>query len=1312
MAIYYNPNTYDIGSAAPIDSRFTKQTNALRNAIPSAVRYEGLTVYVADPAGNGSIPGTTYTLVGGILDINWATSSLIGGLWYMNGGTITNVGSTDVTINTSLVVPKIKPALDSVTAIQLTAFNGTTVILNLDTTNNRIGINNNAPVYDLDITGSARATGTIYASALQGDTLVPYTAGSFLTISTKPGAVQDILFKSIGATPTESARLTTSGRLGLGISVPTAKFHTIANETTIYAGDVTNSHISGKGLRVSGASGTNQSLEVSDYLGNALFTVTPTSIVGTIPISASNLSGTNTGDQTFASGGSIGIGFYLDDTSIIGTGTQNVNPVNTLSKTPITTAEQVDTIDVPGGTTVLDETYLYNFALGRTVIDAGAWTFNIYCATNNTGGTSTITNRINKVVVGTGTVTTTGTGATRTATASTGTPFAIANIDTGGTLITDSFLQTTTGLFRIVSRTSDIIVVIATPTTYTNQSAVAYSVHKHLFDITTPDISTTTISLVSVQTVQPAFTIGITDKFSSMMLASASAHRTITFTHNGDTHYTNFQTPLITLHNNLAGLQGGASNEYYHLTSAQYAALGTSQWISNVNDIYYSAGNVGIGGTPTVGYNLDVQGIQRITGKLVSQVAGSAFIELEAKSASGYKWRVYDTTNVVNLLHINATGYVGINTNAQIDQFGVVANTTGIYAGNFTNAHISGKGLYISGASGTNPSLLVADYQGAALFTVTPTGVTATGPISASNLSGTNTGDAASTPVSAIFYWDAANKKYIPYATQTSGAFDSSTTYPAHFTRLNYDGVFYANTSAANTFVTGVIGGSESTTINTSYIVITAGSNPKLSLQPSKADLTGSVAYMFDTLNTFTVAGTKLLQVKNNTVEKFYIDKDGEAYANGVHLGATGEPALGNPAVNGYVLSSTTLGVRSWIAPGAGSSQWTTTGSDIYFANKVMIGSTSAPSELLHIKNSVSDAAFIRLETTLGSGVYIGARSDHMELYAGAAERIRISSAGNVGIGTTAPITKFEVFGSATGIAGTAWYNSSFCQDHINYRGLGFGYDTASQTGIIISQTNTAPSNIAFWNYSGSAWRETWRINGVDGKLHGAIGCVYAERIGNNSFILNSSGSWAGTIQNDAANTWSLGVTNDTEVLGTSILKWTSSGNVTINNKLYFGSNTNPYITTSSNRVILHYDVSLYNNLNFVESDDTTLGTGVITATALQINGATTHNSTVTATNFILSSDRTLKTNIQLLDSTRPVTTPYVEFELLTDLGQKRVGVIAQDLEIEHPEFVRTDDKGIKSVAYIDLHSKEISDLKYQLKAMMERIMELERKLL
>jgi len=42
------------------------------------------------------------------------------------------------------------------------------------------------------------------------------------------------------------------------------------------------------------------------------------------------------------------------------------------------------------------------------------------------------------------------------------------------------------------------------------------------------------------------------------------------------------------------------------------------------------------------------------------------------------------------------------------------------------------------------------------------------------------------------------------------------------------------------------------------------------------------------------------------------------------------EPALGNPSTNGYVLSSTTAGVRSWIAPATGGGGGTPGGSDTY----------------------------------------------------------------------------------------------------------------------------------------------------------------------------------------------------------------------------------------------------------------------------------------------------------------------------------------------------------------------------------------------
>lgn len=50
-----------------------------------------------------------------------------------------------------------------------------------------------------------------------------------------------------------------------------------------------------------------------------------------------------------------------------------------------------------------------------------------------------------------------------------------------------------------------------------------------------------------------------------------------------------------------------------------------------------------------------------------------------------------------------------------------------------------------------------------------------------------------------------------------------------------------------------------------------------------------------------------------------------------------------------------------------------------------------------------------------------------------------------------------------------------------------------------------------------------------------------------NALLINSSGSNFGTIQNDAANTWSLGTAATGATLGASILKWTAAGNVTIN---------------------------------------------------------------------------------------------------------------------------------------------------------------------
>jgi hypothetical protein len=106
---------------------------------------------------------------------------------------------------------------------------------------------------------------------------------------------------------------------------------------------------------------------------------------------------------------------------------------------------------------------------------------------------------------------------------------------------------------------------------------------------------------------------------------------------------------------------------------------------------------------------------------------------------------------------------------------------------------------------------------------------------------------------------------------------------------------------------------------------------------------------------------------------------------------------------------------------------------------------------------------------------------------------------------------------------------------------------------------------------------------------------------------------------------------------------------------------------------------------------------------SITVNGTISGNSTVKATNFLLGSDERLKTNIESLPLTS-VNVEYKQFELKSEPNQLRYGVIAQDLQKEHPELVRTDEYGMLSVAYIDLLIKEIAYLK-------NKIIELENKI-
>jgi hypothetical protein len=320
--------------------------------------------------------------------------------------------------------------------------------------------------------------------------------------------------------------------------------------------------------------------------------------------------------QNSASAGT-GVVFYNATPVITAAGADNDVAILTFASIPVTTAEQVIT-GTAVSNTVLFSAFI-TVALNRLLFDAGVYDFTIWAGVDSIAGGSvtTITRQIytaTPFVVGT--VTTTGTGSSRTATASSGTPFATSVIDASATNTVASYLQTPQGLYQITARTSDTVVTITTPSGYTNESAVAGTVWKKLFGITTPEITSISPNYTDfgVITTQPSTVVTTATKMGILGFVTSDATRTISLTYNGEDRNTHVNTPLANLHNDLAGLQGGAATEYFHSTAAEYTGTGTGVFVRATSPTLI---------TPALGTPSALVGTN-ITGTAANLTAGTA----------------------------------------------------------------------------------------------------------------------------------------------------------------------------------------------------------------------------------------------------------------------------------------------------------------------------------------------------------------------------------------------------------------------------------------------------------------------------------------------------------------------------------------------------------------------------------------------------------------------------------------------------------------------------------------------------------------
>lgn len=121
-----------------------------------------------------------------------------------------------------------------------------------------------------------------------------------------------------------------------------------------------------------------------------------------------------------------------------------------------------------------------------------------------------------------------------------------------------------------------------------------------LFTAETPDIDNATVGVVVFSSVQPAYTIAATDLLVIKVRAKTTntSNTTIHFVHSGLVNYSFVTTPLATKHNDLAGLQGGSSNQFYHMTQAQATVLANTSGTNSGDQV---GDGVTITGTGTVG---------------------------------------------------------------------------------------------------------------------------------------------------------------------------------------------------------------------------------------------------------------------------------------------------------------------------------------------------------------------------------------------------------------------------------------------------------------------------------------------------------------------------------------------------------------------------------------------------------------------------------------------------------------------------------------------------------------------------------------
>ena len=131
------------------------------------------------------------------------------------------------------------------------------------------------------------------------------------------------------------------------------------------------------------------------------------------------------------------------------------------------------------------------------------------------------------------------------------------------------------------------------------------------------------------------------------------------------------------------------------------------------------------------------------------------------------------------------------------------------------------------------------------------------------------------TPTDNILEWDAANSWYAPYTTNSDGKLSSSSTRPTIGSGyLTFSGTLNSRNFGVGT-TDSYVSFSNDATLNAKYDLVT-----RYNFVPSVTDGATAVAYFFDTHNNLSTTGAKLLSLRNQGTEQFYVGRTGIVNTN------------------------------------------------------------------------------------------------------------------------------------------------------------------------------------------------------------------------------------------------------------------------------------------------------------------------------------------------------------------------------------------------------------------------------------------------